>query len=61
LSAFLRKDFAGYSQTLASMKQSIPATCASLTTPSDSATEEGLTLSEAWKGSLNLIRLETED
>lgn len=52
LSAFLRKDFAGYSQTLASMKQSIPATFASLTTPSDSATEEVLTLSEAWEGFL---------
>ena len=52
LSAFLRKDFAGYSQTLASMKQSIPVTFASLTTPSDSAEEEVLTLSEAWVGFL---------
>lgn len=50
LSAFLRKDFTGYSQTLASMKQSIPATVPALATLPVSTTEEALTLSEAWEG-----------
>ncbi|HHT1380869.1 TPA: tyrosine-type recombinase/integrase [Escherichia coli] len=52
LSAFLRKDIARYSQTVASIKQSAPVSRSVQVVASESASKSALTLAEAWKGFL---------
>ncbi|MEE9683225.1 site-specific integrase [Lelliottia amnigena] len=52
LSAFLRKDISRYSQTVASIKQSVPAPRAVEVIDSENDSQDTFTLAEAWKGFL---------
>lgn len=52
LSAFLRKDISRYSQTVASIKQSVPAPRAVEIIDSENDSQDTFTLAEAWKGFL---------